>query len=149
EWIAEARRAARFVPGVSQFREDGLFDTDTIEKQILLFELDRSRLVPGQEEKFRNLIAEFEKLYAQARGRGQRLRVEITGRTDQSGTAERNRRLSEERAAVVASELNARLPARADMQIAAAGSAEALREELTEADRAVNRNVTFKIFLLP
>lgn len=147
DWIVEARRVAPFIPGITQFREDKLFDTDTIEKQILLFELDRSQLVPGQEEKFRNLVAEFERLYAQARSWGQRVRVEITGRTDRTGSAERNAKLSQERAAVIASELNARLPARDDFQIVAAGTRDILREELTEADRAVNRSVTFKIIL--
>ncbi len=147
EWIVETRRAARFVPGVSQFREDKLFDTDTIERQMLLFESDNSRLVPGQEEKFRNLIAEFERLRAQAQTGGMRVRVEITGRTDQSGLAERNNQLSAERAALVASELNARLPASDSFTIVAAGSTDVLREELTEADRAVNRSVTFKIIL--
>ncbi|MDQ3753136.1 MAG: OmpA family protein, partial [Acidobacteriota bacterium] len=147
DWIVEARRAARFIPGVSQFREDQLFDTDTIEKQILLFELDGSQLVPGQEEKFRNLVAEFERLSAQARSRDQRVRVEITGRTDRTGSEERNAKLSQERAAVIAAELNARLPARDDFQIVAAGTRDILREELTAADRAVNRSVTFKIIL--
>jgi len=147
DWIVEARRAARFIPGVTQFRDDKLFDTDTIEKQILLFELDRLQLVPGQEEKFRNLVAEFERLYAQARSWGQRVRVEITGRTDRTGSEERNAALSQERAAVIAAELNARLPARDDFQIVAAGTRDILREEVTEADRAVNRSVTFKIIL--
>lgn len=147
DWIVEARRVAPFIPGVTQFREDKLFDTDTIEKQILLFELDRSQLVPGQEEKFRNLVAEFERLYAQARSWGQRVRVEITGRTDRTGSEERNAKLSQERAAVIAAELNARLPARNDFQIVAAGTRDILREELTAADRAVNRSVTFKIIL--
>jgi len=147
EWIGETRRAARFVPGVSQFREDKLFDTDTIERQLLLFEIDSSELMPGQEEKFENLVEQFERLRAQAQASGKRLRVEITGRTDQSGSAESNNQLSAKRAALIASELNARLPASDSFTIVAAGSTDVLREELTEADRAVNRSVTFKIIL--
>ncbi|MGH9942249.1 MAG: OmpA family protein, partial [Pyrinomonadaceae bacterium] len=81
EWIVETRRAVRFMPGLSEFREDRLFDTDVIEKQFLLFELDRSQLVPGQGEKLNNLVAEFEKVSALARSMGRRVRVEITGRT--------------------------------------------------------------------
>ena len=75
------------------------------------------------------------------------VRLEITGHADGSGTAERNEELSRGRADAIASELNARLPSKANLQIVAAGSKAKLRDEVTEADRAANRSVTFKIIL--
>jgi len=74
-----------------------------------------------------------------------KVRLEITGRTDTSGTEARNSTLSQGRAETVASEINARLPADSPLKITYFGSKEKLREEVTEIDRAANRSVSFKI----
>lgn len=147
QWITEMRRIVRFVPGVSQFKEDNLLDVDRIVNPSILFELDRTELAPGQEEKLKQLVADIERLQKLAEAMKKNVRLEITGHADASGTQERNDELSRGRAEIIASELNKRLPSRANLTIVPAGSKEKLRNEVTEADRAANRSVTFKIIL--
>ena len=147
QWIAELRRVARFVPGVSQLKEDNLLDVDRIENPSLLFELDRTELAPGQEEKFKQLTTDIGRLQTHAVMMKKNVRLEITGRADGSGSEERNAELSRGRAETVASELNARLSSKTNLTIVPVASKEKLREEVTEADRAANRSVTFKIIL--
>jgi len=56
DWIMEARRIARFLPGITQLREDNLFDLERIEDPLLLFDLDQVTLRSGQEDKLNRLI---------------------------------------------------------------------------------------------
>lgn len=146
-WVTETRRAARFIPGLIQFKEDNLLDVERIENPLLLFQLDRTDFVPGQEEKFEQLVADIERLQRLAQTMRKNVHLEITGHADSTGTEARNDTLSQERAEVVASELNARLPAQSNLQIIPVGTKDKLRTESTEADRAANRSVTFKIVL--
>lgn len=147
KWITEMRRVVRFVPGVSQLKEDNLLDVDRIVNPSILFELNQTALAPGQEEKFKQLMADIEQLQKLAESMQKKARLEITGHADGSGTEERNAELSRGRAETIASQLNARLPSKANLEIVAVASKEKLREEVTEADRAANRSVTFKIIL--
>ncbi|HEX8000817.1 MAG TPA: OmpA family protein [Pyrinomonadaceae bacterium] len=147
QWITETRRVVRFIPGLSQFNEERLLDLDRIENPLLLFELDQTQLAPGQEEKLRQLVADIERLQALAEAMRKNVRLEITGRADGTGTEERNDALSHGRAEAIANELNARLPSRKNLAIVHVGSKEKLRDEITEADRAANRSVNFKIIL--
>jgi outer membrane protein OmpA-like peptidoglycan-associated protein len=146
-WINEMRRTVRFVPGVQQLREENLLDVDRIVNPAILFEHNQTELASGQEEKFRQLVVDIERLQRQAEAMKKSVRLEITGRADGSGTAERNAELSRGRAETIASQLNARLPSKANLAIVPVSTSEKLREELTEADRAANRSVTFKIIL--
>ncbi|HEX8175672.1 MAG TPA: OmpA family protein [Pyrinomonadaceae bacterium] len=147
QWITEMRRVVRFVPGVNQLKDDNLIDVDRIVNPSLLFELNQTELAPGQEEKFRQLTADIERLQKLAEAMKKDVRLEITGRADGSGSEERNSELSRGRAERIAAELNARLPSKSNLTIVPVTSKEKLREELTEADRAANRSVTFKIIL--
>lgn len=147
QWITEMRRVVRFVPGVSQFKDANLLDVDRIINPSLLFVLDRTELAPGQEEKFKQLVADIERLQSLAESMKKNVRLEVTGHADGSGSEERNAELSRGRAEAIASELNARLPSKTNLTIAPGASKERLREEVTEADRAANRSVTFKIIL--
>lgn len=142
-WVLEARRTARLLPGVAQFHEDKLLDLERIENPLLMFELDKTELRPNQEDKLDQLVADIRRLQELA---GQeKVRLEITGHTDGSGTEARNTALSQGRADTVANILRARLPALANLTIATVGSREKLREEVTEADRETNRSVTLKV----
>ncbi len=145
QWVTETRRSARFVPGLAGLRDDRLLDLNRIEDPLLMFVFDRSDLVPGQTERFNLLAADIQRLQAQAEALQKNMRLEISGHTDGSGTEARNTTLSQERAQAVASELEARLPKWTNLTIKAVGSKERIREEITEADRATNRSVTFRV----
>jgi outer membrane protein OmpA-like peptidoglycan-associated protein len=147
QWITETRRSVRFVPGVTEFKEDNLLEVDRIVNPSLLFVLDQTELAPGQEEKFRQLVSDIERLQKLAESMHKSVRLEITGHADGSGTEERNAELSRGRAEAVANALNARLSSKTNLTIVPVASKERLRDEVTEADRAANRSVTFKIIL--
>lgn len=147
QWIAETRRVVRFIPGLGQLGEDKLLDLDRIENPSLLFVLDQTQLAPGQEEKLNQLVSDIGRLQALALAMKKNVRLEITGHADGSGTAERNDELSHGRAEVIANELKNRLPSNTNLTIVHVGVKDKLRDEVTEADRAANRSVTFKIIL--
>lgn len=143
QWVLETRRLVRFLPGVNQFREEGLFDLERIENPLLMFDLNQTTLRSDQEEKVKQLVGEIEHLRQLAGGR--KVRLEITGRTDGSGTESLNTTLSQGRAETVAAALKANLPAWGNLTIVTVGSKDKLREEVTESDRATNRSVTLKV----
>lgn len=145
QWVLQARQAVRWLPGLGQLREDNLLDLERIEDPLLMFKLDRAELVPGQEDKFNRLTADIGRLQAQAQAMQKTVRLEIVGHTDGSGTEARNDTLSAERAQTVAQALQARLPVWTNLTVEAGGTKERLRDELTEADRATNRSVTFRV----
>lgn len=145
EWVLAARQAVRLMPGPIQLREDELLDLNRIEDPLLLFEFDSSKLVPGQQEKLNLLATDIGRLQAEAQRQHKNVVLEISGHTDGSGTEARNRTLSEERAQTIADTLRTMLPEWDNLNVRAVGSRERLHQEITEADRAINRNVTFKV----
>lgn len=145
EWVTETRRAARFLPGLAGIHDEKLLDLNRIQDPLLMFQLDRSDLVPGQDEKFNLLVADIERLQALAVELKKNVRLEISGHADGTGTEARNAALSEERARAIAMALESRLPKWPNLTIHPVGSSERLKEEITEADRATNRSVTFKV----
>jgi len=145
QWVVDTRRSARLLPGVSQYRDEKLLDLNRIEDPLLMFKLDRAELVPGQEEKLTLLVADIERLQAQALALKKNVLLEISGHTDGSGTEARNSTLSQERAKTIADALRTRLPSGTGVTIRAVGSKDRLREEVTDTDRATNRSVTFKV----
>jgi OOP family OmpA-OmpF porin len=143
QWIVETRRIARLLPGISQFRDDKLFDLERIESPLLMFEFDRTEFRPDQQDKVNKLLSDIRHLQQLA---GQRkVTLLITGRTDGSGTESRNSALSQGRADAMAALLKANLTTSSNLVITTVGSKEKLREEVTESDRAENRNVTIKV----
>jgi OOP family OmpA-OmpF porin len=147
QWIVATRQAVPLLPGGLEFREDKLLDLTRIEDPLLLFEFDRSELVPGQQAKLDLLVHDIGRLQAEAQRLRRNVVLEISGHTDGSGTEARNRTLSQERAQRVADTLRMQLPVWENLTVKAVGSQEKLREEATEADRATNRSVTTKVLV--
>ena len=145
EWVTETRRAARFLPGLAGIHDEKLLDLNRIQDPLLMFQLDRSDLVPGQDEKFNLLVGDIERLQALAVELKKNVRLEISGHADGTGTEARNAALSEERARSIATALESKLPKWPNLTIHPVGSRERVKEEVTEADRATNRSVTFRV----
>ena len=145
EWVTETRRAARFLPGLAGIHDEKLLDLNRIQDPLLMFQLDRSDLVPGQDEKFNLLVGDIERLQALAVELKKNVRLEISGHADGTGTEARNAALSEERARAIATALESKLPKWPNLTIHPVGSRERVKEEVTEADRATNRSVTFRV----
>lgn len=144
-WLTETRRTARVLPGISEFRDDKLFDLERIESPLLMFEFDQTQFRPDQQDKVKQLITDIQRLQQLAGNK--KVTLLITGRTDGSGTESRNSTLSQGRADAMATLLKANLPAANNLVITTVGSKEKLREEITETDRATNRNVTIKVIV--
>jgi len=145
EWVMETRRAAHFLPGFAEIHDEKLLDLNRIQDPLLMFQMDRSDLVPGQDEKFNLLVGDIKRLQAIAVELKKNVRLEIFGHADGTGTDARNAALSEERARAIATALESNLPKWPNLTIHAVGSRERVKEEVTEADRATNRSVTFKV----
>jgi OOP family OmpA-OmpF porin len=145
EWVTETRRVAHFLPGFTGIRDEKLLDLNRIQDPLLMFQLDRSDLVPGQDEKFNLMVGDIKRLQAIAVQLKKNVRLEISGHADGTGTEARNAALSEERAKAIATALESSLPKWPNLTIHAVGSRERVKEEVTEADRATNRSVTFRV----
>ena len=145
QWILDTRRVARLLPGVSQFREDKLFDLVRIENPLLMFDVNQTNIRSDQQVTFAQLLSEIAHLRQLAGDK--KVRLEITGHADGSGTESQNTALSQGRAETVASALRAAIPPWNNLTIATVGSKEKLREEVTEADRATNRSVKLKVIV--
>ena len=145
EWLADTRKLVRLLPGITQFRDENVLDLERIENPLLMFQLDQTELVPGQEAKLDQLVADIRRL--QEIAGNQDVRLEVTGRTDNTGTEARNITLSQGRADTVAAILISRVPAGPNLKVITVGSKEKLREEVTESDRATNRSVTLKVVI--
>jgi len=164
QWIVEAQKLARAIPGVRTFSDKDLVDTDLlqaralafkesasakehIEKSVLRFAFGTADLFPGQDAVLEDLVAEVHKLFAAAQFVGQNVHVEIAGHTDQMGPPTTNQTLSQARANAVLSLLVAKGIPQASLSIAPAGVGVPVQEEHTAQDRALNRSVTFSVVL--
>jgi OOP family OmpA-OmpF porin len=108
-----------------------------VEKQLIRFEVDSSKLELAEADKIANIV---EVLRANPR-----MRVTLTGRADETGSAARNRTLSEARAAHVVEELVAQGIGADRLEQVALGDTKPLRTGVSELDRADNRSVSLQV----
>jgi len=153
-WIAEAEKLAKAIPGIMGFADDGVVDADIrnieiireeIEKTYFFFDRVSVEIKPGQEHILKQLdkdIREFDRLN---RIFDKQISIEIVGHTDSVGTDERNLEISRKRAEKLFSLLVAGGMSADMFTTRGAGWKELLREEFSEADRELNRYVSFHI----
>lgn len=156
QWIIDARKLARTIAGVTQFQGGALIAQDLkeiewrkeqLEKQVVRFVIDTTQLGPKENETMRAALADIRRLYDIALAAGQRTHIDIVGHASSEGTEKRNIELSQERANLVRSILISEgLEATASRAVGA-GTAEPVRDEVTEEDRAWNRSVSFRVSL--
>ena len=156
QWIAEARRLARAVPGVMRFDTDALLPEELvalrelkegIERQVIRFVLDTAQLAPGQAAVLEQVAADARALERRAAEADRQPRIEVVGHADQSGAEAKNQRLSEERAESVRRFLASRGVAPAALAAAGVGAREPLRPGTSEEELQLNRSVTFRVGL--
>jgi len=107
-WIIATRRRVKSMPGISKFLEDILVLSDPgseikmvrnkIEQQYLLFNSNKTRIAPDQENAIANLMRDFSSLFDLAQVLEKRVRIEVTGHTDTTGSYRGNLRLGKKRA---------------------------------------------------
>ncbi len=156
QWIADARKVVRAIPGVYGFDDTALVDTDLanlrstkeeIERRTLRFIYNTRTLVEGQDEVIQALVTEIEELQRLSDVVGTDCHIRIVGHTDSSGGERANLRLSEHRAEKIASILVSTGLDERFFTTVGVGYTQPLREEVTEEDGAINRRVSFEVAL--
>jgi outer membrane protein OmpA-like peptidoglycan-associated protein len=122
-----------------------------IEQVNLRFARNSTQLLPGQEETLRELGQALHTLSLIVSGLGQSLHIELLGQTDDSGSDEKNARLSQERADYVRVSLVAQGLPGVYFTAVGLGAREALLQshEGTEQERAAFRKVSCRVVLSP
>ena len=152
EWIRQLEIRAPMIAGVRALDTTGLLlpgqsefvrTRGALAAARLLFNEGSAEIRPDQRGTFDAVTAELKTLDRLARDMGAGLSVEVVGHTDSTGPDSANQRLGQYRAARVAQALvRAGLPASV-FQPRSVGSTEPLASEGSEAERQINRCVTF------
>ncbi len=153
-WIMDTRKLVRTIPGISQFKDEELVDADlvefkatreSLEKSVLLFVLNSTALMPGQENQLERVAAEVRRLQDLGQITGRDIRIEIVGHTDSSGTETKNMHLSQKRAEEIRSFVAGKGISPAILNAVGVGTSEPVREETSVTDVQSKRSVTFRI----
>lgn len=112
DWAREARRLAVLVPGISQYRDDGLMTAsipallDRINRTVIHFPSGSSTVEPSERGAVDTVSATLRELDQLVSQSGQRVHLEVLGWTDATGSLARNLQLSQERARAVVAVLS-------------------------------------------
>lgn len=156
EWVSQARKSWRYIPGVTQFQDDNIQDISIkelekykkeIEEENLLFLENSTNIVPSENKKIPNLISQMQKLVSVANQMGKEVKIEIKGHTNTTGTEDINMPVSENRAKKVLSYLVSQGLESSIFNAVGVGTRELLQSESFGRKEAVNRRVSFKVFL--
>ncbi len=157
EWIAETRRLARALPGVTKFDDRRLIDEELkelelirqrIELQVIRFVSGNAQIASGQTESLRALVADIQTLASQVPAAGRTLRIELVGHTDTEGDDATNLALSRQRADKVLTMLSSKKLPPNTLVAVGVGAMQPVRAETSETDKQFNRSVSFKVSLL-
>ena len=147
EWIIDAPRFARAIPGIIAFDEKDVVSEEVrrIEQCVIRFMLGSSQLMAGQEQELQTLMSDTQKLNESAASIGHNISIEIIGHTDTEGSEAMNERLSADRASRVFSMLGASSVNNNFFAARGAASREPVSVEASEASKQLNRSVSFRV----
>ena len=151
EWVAEARRLAPLVPGVTSFDAAGALARRTqeaiggIEGQTLLFVRGAAQLVPDQDAAVRTLVDHVRALERIAQVTGLTYRIDVVGHTDADGADESNLSLSQARADTVRAAIAPDTAAVLEIVAHGEGSRQPAVVSENEVDKQRNRRVQIKV----
>jgi OOP family OmpA-OmpF porin len=157
QWILAARKSWRFLPGVTQYNDKNIVESELqqlqlykqqIEQEKLLFVEGTTEFVPGEIDKLRNIVLAIKKLSSVAKSLEKDVRFEIIGHTNITGTEQRNMLLSQARASKIITYLNSQGINTSHFTTVGVGSSQPLQAGITEQIQQVNRRVSFKVFLI-
>ncbi|MBF2070507.1 OmpA family protein [Fischerella thermalis] len=157
QWILEARKTWRFLPGVTQYIDKDIVESELqqlqlykqqIEQEKILFLEGTTEFVPSEIAKLQNIVLAIKNLSSVAKTVGKDVRFEITGHTNFTGTEQRNMVLSQARASKILAYLNSQGINTSNFTTVGVGSSQPLQTGLTEQIQQVNRRVSFKVFLI-
>ena len=149
-WITETRQRVRFLAGVITYDDAALEDefgdlVTLLERQALRFVGGQATLTTGQEIALDSLIAYVQRFQATVEGSGRRVRLQVLGHISTEGDPARNRFLSQQRADAVTNVLIQRGMPPQLVEAIGTGRPRFEGEEQSEAERAANRSVSFRV----
>jgi flagellar motor protein MotB len=151
KWIAHFEDRALWVPGVAAIDTSKLQDADTsaLESMVLTFPVGSAEIEPGQESSLFQAASKIRLILSQASNGTEIPGIEIVGHTDTTGAEGTNLLLSDQRADHVRGILLRAGIQPANLRPRGVGTSMPLRSEATDADRHLNRSVTFKVIFSP
>ncbi|QQS49239.1 MAG: OmpA family protein [Acidobacteriota bacterium] len=153
EWIDDAARLARALPGIDAFDASRLMDQEadslrkSIETRVFRFITGRADLVSGQNRLIAETIDDLQRLIAKEPSMKRPVRITISGRSDSEGDDAFNLRLSRLRAERLGSLLVAGGIDQQRLLTRGLGNSAPLRPEKTPEDRQFNRSASIEIAL--
>lgn len=157
QWILEARKSWRFIPGVTQFNDQNLQELELsqfkaykqkIEQEMLFFLEGKTELLAGEADKVTNLIVVINQLLDVAKYLHKDVRIQITGHTNTTGTEQRNILLSQARANKIRLNLISQGINASKFNAVGVSSSLPLQSEFTQEAKIANRRVSFQIFII-
>ncbi|MDH4252182.1 MAG: hypothetical protein OEV27_13450, partial [Nitrospira sp.] len=107
DWARETKRLAPLIPGIAHYRDEGLVTApipdllERVNRTVVHFRSGSSTVEPSERAVLGAVSAALRELDQAASQSGQRVRLEVLGSTDDTGSVTRNIQLSKERAHVV------------------------------------------------
>jgi outer membrane protein OmpA-like peptidoglycan-associated protein len=154
DWLARARLLSNVVPGAARIDLSGITPTastalrnlaDSVEQRRFLFAVGSSELDDATLVLVADVARRIDRLLAGSGAEGLRADLDLTGRTDPTGTEETNRSLSEKRADRILTALASRgIPRDRMRAVAAAFCAPLAGADAAETAR-INRSVTIGV----
>src|SRR5262249_25261560 len=147
EWVNDARRFARAIPGITAFDEKELVSEETrrIEQRFIRFVVGTTAISSGQSRDLEALTVDIQKLIESSSAGGRVIHIEIVGHTDAEGSESMNERLSADRALRILSILTANGINKDTFSARGAASREPVRTDASEAYARFNRSASFKV----
>lgn len=156
KWIVDTQKLVTAIPGITNYNDRKLVQIDyqqlqnlkqNIEKQIIIFQEGNSTLIPGQEQKIKNLVRDINELSNAAPLHNKVARIQIIGHTSASGAEDKNLLMSQDRAYAMLSKLKSQGLINRDITAIGVGTKQPLPSAEGQSQEEINRSVTFNIFL--
>ncbi|MGE0826365.1 MAG: OmpA family protein [Candidatus Binatia bacterium] len=164
EWINDAQKIARAVPGVMKFDDSALMDVGAEAQQLQLKELmtaktqlehqtvrfspDTLDFAPGQDEQLKQAAGTLRVLFAAAQFVKQRVQVDVIGHADETGAPLGDQVLSLTRGERVIAELMRNGLTQGDLAMVRARAEEIPPAEKTSGSQSLAGRVSFRVNLL-
>lgn len=146
QWFSEAKKLAPFIPGITEMQWDSEGEELRLRQEIealsIRFIENDPLPAPAQDEALKALATRLLQLDALAQQANQTIRVRILGHTDSSGTKEKNRALSQQRAQAIKARLDAQTGPLKKTTLTIEGVGD--QQPVTDRPEA-NRRVTLKV----
>jgi outer membrane protein OmpA-like peptidoglycan-associated protein len=155
-WIVEARRAVRALPAIERFQTDQLVDMTRreltsvqqhIEQSMLFFVKGNAQPLPDQESTLAEVAAAMQRILEVALAVGQQARIDVIGQADKTGSEDKNRQLSRERADYVFSSLVLSGVPPSVLSAVGIGSHGVVDDARVKEERVLHRRVSFKVHM--